>query len=65
MTVGAAFSVASMLAMARAQARSYPLPQNMLMQTHINMRSQVQQLHMCQHLPALASTCQHMCQHML
>ncbi|DBA75365.1 TPA: hypothetical protein ACH3X1_010632 [Trebouxia sp. C0004] len=40
-TVGAAFSVASMLAMARAQARSYPLPQNMLMQTHINMRSQV------------------------
>ncbi len=43
-TVGAAFSVASMLAMARAQARSYPLPQNMLMQTHMNMRSQVQQL---------------------
>ena len=48
-TVGAAFSVASMLAMARAQARSYPLPQNMLMQTHINMRSQVRQL-LCQHL---------------
>ena len=40
-TVQAAFSAASMLAMAKAQARNYPLPQNILMQTHVNMRSQV------------------------
>lgn len=39
-TVQAAISAASMLAMARAQARNHPLPQNILTQAPINMRSQ-------------------------
>ena len=43
-TVQAAVSAASMLAMARAQARNHPLPQNMLMQAPINMRSQASTL---------------------
>lgn len=40
-TVQAAVSAASMLAMARAQAESHPLPQNILVQAPINMRKQV------------------------
>lgn len=40
MTVQAAISAASMLAMAKAQARNHPLPQNILMQAPVNMRSQ-------------------------
>ena len=39
-TVQAAISAASMLTMARAQARNHPLPQNILMQAPIDMRSQ-------------------------
>lgn len=39
-TVQAAISAASMLTMARAQAPNHPLPQHLLLQAPINMRSQ-------------------------
>ena len=41
MTVQAAVSAASMLAMAKLQAGLSPLPANMLVQAPINMRKQV------------------------
>ena len=40
-TVQAAVSAASMLAMAKMQAGLFPLPANMLVQAPINMRKQV------------------------